>query len=159
MTDLVALEAQFRALVLDGFDLEDAWRLGSALVDAGHARSLPIAVDIHMGRHQAFHAALPGSTPENDDWIARKRRVAEITGLPSFLVGRRAAAEQVDWAAVRGLSDREVATHGGAVPIVVRGVGPVGVVTVSGLPQHEDHALAVATIAQVFDIDVPAAGD
>jgi len=159
MTDLVALEAQFRALVLDGFDLDDAWRLGSALVAAGRERALPIAIDIHLGVQQVFHAALPGSTPENDDWIARKRRVAEITGLPSFLVGRRAAAEQVDWAAARGLSDREVATHGGAVPLVVRRVGPVGVATVSGLPQHEDHALVVATIAQVFDLDIPPTGD
>lgn len=159
MTDLAAVEAQARALVLDGFDLDDAWRLGTALVELGRARSLPIAIDVHLGRQQAFHAALPGSTPDNDDWIARKRRVVELTGEPSYLVGRRAAAEQVDWAALRGLSDRDVATHGGAVPLVVRGVGPVGVVTVSGLPQQDDHALAVEAIAQVFGLTVPAAGD
>ncbi len=109
-------------------------------------------MDVHRGPHQLFHAALSGSSPDNDDWIARKRRVVEPTGEPSYLVGARAAASGTGFAAVRGLSDRDVATHGGAVPIAVRGAGPVAVVTVSGLAQADDHALVVSTIARVFDL-------
>jgi uncharacterized protein (UPF0303 family) len=35
------------------------------------------------------------------------------------------------------------AAHGGVFPVIVRGVGPVGTVGVSGLPQAEDHAFVV----------------
>ena len=144
------IEAEQLRLVLEHFDNDDAWALGCAVVEIGRERALPIAVDIHRGSQQLFHAALPGSSADNDSWIARKRRVVELTGQASFLVGRRDALEGTDFAAERGLPASEVATHGGAVPLVVRGVGPVGVITVSGLPQADDHALVVAAIEQVF---------
>ena len=42
-----------------------------------------------------------------------------------------------------GVPTADYAAHGGAFPLLVRDVGPVGVVAVSGLPQLEDHALVV----------------
>ncbi|WP_245177526.1 heme-binding protein [Geodermatophilus sp. DF01_2] len=44
-----------------------------------------------------------------------------------------------------GLDPARYAAHGGAFPVVVRPVGPVGVV-VSGLPQLADHRMVVAAI-------------
>jgi uncharacterized protein (UPF0303 family) len=45
-----------------------------------------------------------------------------------------------------GLDPRHYAAHGGAFPILIRSVGPVGVVVVSGLPQVEDHRMVVAAL-------------
>ena len=53
-----------------------------------------------------------------------------------------------------GLADRDVADHGGSFPIVVDGVGCVGAVTVSGLPQREDHELVVEALAELCDVDL-----
>ncbi|MET8912572.1 heme-binding protein, partial [Micromonospora sp. NPDC004551] len=36
--------------------------------------------------------------------------------------------------------------HGGCFPIILKGTGPVGTVTVSGLPQLDDHRLAVEAL-------------
>ncbi len=44
------------------------------------------------------------------------------------------------------LPESEYAPHGGSFPLTIRGVGVVGTITVSGLPQAEDHALVVETL-------------
>lgn len=146
------LEDQQRRLVLDRFDNDDAWALGCTLVELARTRSLPVALDIRRPHQQLFHAALPGSSADNDAWIERKVRVVELTGDASYLVGRRHAASGADFHALRGLPVSGYATHGGAVPIRVRGADVVAVVTVSGLPQADDHALAVEALERTFDL-------
>ena len=137
------VEEQQRRLVLPGFDNDDAWRLGSLLVRYGHERSLPITVDVRRHGHLLFHASLPGTTPDNDTWVERKTRVVNRFGAPSFLLGLRARLHGSTFAQDTGLHEQEYAGHGGSFAVTIAGVGIVGTVTVSGLPQAEDHALAV----------------
>ncbi|GAA2632775.1 heme-degrading domain-containing protein [Paractinoplanes durhamensis] len=138
------LEAQERDLVFDGFSNADAWRLGCLLVEM--AGELPVAIDIRRGTQQLFHAGLEGSAADNDAWIARKVRVVERYAASSYLVGRRLAAKGQELDAGMGVNPADYAAHGGAFPIRIRNVGVVGVVTVSGLPQADDHALVVSAL-------------
>ena len=147
---LEELERQERELQFDRFDFDTAWRLGLALVEAGRARDLPIAIDIRRNGQQLFHAALPGSAPDNDAWIVRKTRVVDRFGMASFHVGERARQEGTTFEEQMRLPPDEYAAHGGAFPITVRGVGVVGTVAVSGLPQLEDHELVVAVLTEVL---------
>ncbi|MEV5189369.1 heme-degrading domain-containing protein [Streptomyces werraensis] len=140
------LEAQERRLVLRQFTHDDAWALGSLLVDLSRERQAPVAIDIHRAGQQLFHAALPGSTPDNDAWIARKRRVVERYGSASYLVGARFRAKGTTFEESSRLDPDMYAAHGGSFPITVEGVGVVGAVTVSGLPQLQDHRLVVEAL-------------
>ncbi|SOD98217.1 heme-degrading domain-containing protein [Blastococcus haudaquaticus] len=143
LTDLAAEEEelQFRR-----FTADDAWRLGSALVAAGRERGLPIAVDISRHRHQVFHAALTGATPDNDSWIRRKTRVVERFGHSSLYVRQASIERGTTFEEEFGLDPARYAAHGGAFPLLVRDVGPVGVVVVSGLPQVDDHRMVVGAL-------------
>ena len=147
MDGLIAdLVAQEERLLFSRFDNDDAWALGCLLVDLAKARTLPVTIDIRRHGHQLFHAALPGTAPDNDRWIERKVRVVERLNASSFLVGRRMAAKDEAFDEMYGVNPADYATHGGAFPIRVRDVGVVGVVTVSGLPQADDHALVVEAL-------------
>jgi uncharacterized protein (UPF0303 family) len=147
MPTLAQLAAEEEELQFGSFANDDAWDLGSALVAAARRDSAPVAVDISRHGQQLFHAALPGTSPDNDSWIQRKTRVVHRFGHSSLYV-RQASIErgttfEEEFAA---LDPALHAAHGGAFPVVVRSVGPVGAVVVSGLPQLEDHRMVVAAI-------------
>lgn len=147
LVHLVAkLEEQERNLVFTRFDNDDAWRLGCVLVEIAQERSLPVTIDVRRGRQQLFHAALPGTTPDNDSWVERKVRVTERFGASSYLVGARARADGTTFAAQQDLPLQRYAAHGGCFPVRITDVGVVGTVTVSGLPQADDHDLVVEAI-------------
>lgn len=140
------IEEQEHRLTLSRFSNGDAWKLGSLLVEMGHLREAPVAIDIRRGPQQLFHCALPGSSADNDAWIDRKRRVVERYGVSSYLVGARHRAKGTTFEESSRLDPDVYAAHGGSFPIAVEGVGVIGCVTVSGLPQAEDHAMVVEAL-------------
>ncbi|WP_405545096.1 heme-degrading domain-containing protein [Streptomyces phaeochromogenes] len=140
------LEEQERRLTLPHFTYDDAWALGTLLVELARERNAPVAIDIRRGGQQLFHAALPGSTPDNDAWIDRKRRVVERYAASSLLVGTRFRAKNTTFEDSSRLDPDVYAAHGGAFPITVEGAGVIGTVVVSGLPQLEDHAMVVEAL-------------
>jgi uncharacterized protein (UPF0303 family) len=144
---IAEIEDQEGSLVFTRFDNDDAWRLGCQLVDLARGRGLGVTIDIRRGTQQLFHAALPGTTADNDEWVQRKVRVVERFGASSYLVGLRSTASGSPFAVRRDdLPVGLYAAHGGSFPIRVRDVGVVGAVTVSGLPQEADHALVVEAL-------------
>jgi uncharacterized protein (UPF0303 family) len=150
LADLAADEAE---LQLDRFDNDDAWALGVALVDEARRRGLSVVVDITRSGHQLFHAALPGTSPDNDAWVVRKSAVVSRFGHSSLYMGQLCRDAGTTLAEKYGLPVEEFAAHGGAFPLVVRDVGPVGVVTVSGLPQVEDHRLVVSVLRAFLGLE------
>lgn len=143
------LAAQESRLVFDHFDEGTAWALGVALREAALAAALPVAISIRRNGQCLFHAALPGSSADNDGWLGRKCAVVERYGRSSLRVGEQFRVEGGSFDADARLPASEYAAHGGAFPVLVRGTGCVGVVAVSGLPELEDHRFVVE-ILEVF---------
>jgi uncharacterized protein (UPF0303 family) len=152
MTDfptLAELAAEEEELQLTRFTNDDAWALGSALVARGQAERLPIAIEVSRHSHQLFHAALTGATPDNDTWIARKARTVHRFGNSSLYAGQRFREAGTTFEEATGLDPELYAAHGGGFPLIVRDVGAIGVVVVSGLPQVEDHRMVVAALREL----------
>jgi uncharacterized protein (UPF0303 family) len=148
--DLIGtLEEQERRLQLDAFGADDAWELGTLLVELARERGHAITVDVRRPGHVLFHVALDGTTPDNDVWVERKVRVVERFHASSYLVGRRLAARGRVLGPDQGVDPALFAAHGGSFPVRVRGVGVVGSVTVSGLAQADDHALVVEALERL----------
>jgi uncharacterized protein (UPF0303 family) len=143
---LDALAAEEAELIFDSFDNDTAWRLGCRLVAASKAAGLPLVVGVRRGPQQLFHAALPGTCADNDAWLTRKARVVERFARSSFHVGTHCLASGRSFEETYRLDPDTYAAHGGAFPVTVRGVGVVGSVGVSGLPQADDHAFVVEQV-------------
>jgi len=144
MADLVAkIGEQEKALVLSRFDENDAWSLGSWLRGAAQERGLGVVIDVRRVGQQLFYAAMPGTTPDNPEWVRRKSNVVLRFHRSSYAVGLEMQEKKSNLTERYGLPLIDYATHGGSVPVRVKGVGVVAAVTVSGLPMREDHELAI----------------
>lgn len=146
---IAALEAELPQLSLPRFTHDDAWELGSWLVATAKERGLPVVVDIRKGDQQVFHAALPGTSADNDSWVERKTRTVRRYALPTLLIGLRLRAKGADLYETTGVAPADYVAAGGCIPVMVDGVGMVGTATVSGLAQEDDHALVAEAIAHL----------
>jgi uncharacterized protein (UPF0303 family) len=145
---LAELAEQEGRLQFDRFDNDTAWALGVQLTEAARERGLGVTISVRRGGQRLFHAALAGTSADNDAWIERKSRVVDRYGHSSFLIGTRFRAEGSTFEQSSRLDPDLYAAHGGIFPIIVKGVGPIGTVGVSGLPQAEDHAFVVEQLAR-----------
>jgi uncharacterized protein (UPF0303 family) len=128
------------------FNENTAWEIGCQLVERARREELPVAIDIMRGTHQLFHAALPGSAPDNDEWVKRKTRAVIRFGHSSFYMGELLKSRGQTIEKNYLIPESEIAPHGGSFPVIVKGTGVVGTITVSGLPSQDDHKLVVEGI-------------
>jgi uncharacterized protein (UPF0303 family) len=89
---------------------------------------------------------MSGTTPDNLDWIRRKRNVVMRYHRSSYAVGLKHEKAQTNLQDRVGLELKDYAPHGGCFPILLAGTGCVGTITVSGLPQRDDHMLVVSVL-------------
>jgi len=127
---------------LDHFGPDEAWRLGAGMVSRCRSADLSVVVVIQLGQQRVFHAALPGTSADNDGWAERKARVVAHFGLSSAAVFDRYVKDNPEFFRLFALAPERYAPFPGAVPIKVRGT-VVGTLAVSGLAGEEDHQLAV----------------
>jgi uncharacterized protein (UPF0303 family) len=134
-------------LKLPSLTNKDAIEIGQIAVTLGSQRELPIAIEVRISEWIVFHASLEGSKPENDSWINRKVAVV-ILNQHSTMFERVCAEERgVDWHKKNGVTDETHAIHGGALPLLTK-EGFKGILIISGLPQVEDHLLAVEVLTE-----------
>lgn len=147
--DIAAIVVQESTLTLPGFTPDTAWQLGTMLRDLAIARRVGIVIDVRRfgaPHQQLFYSALAGTTPDNQRWVERKINVVARFHKSSYHVGRLLELSGLSFGARYNLPEEQYAAHGGCFPISVGGAGIVGAVTVSGLPQREDHNLVVEAL-------------
>jgi uncharacterized protein (UPF0303 family) len=136
-----------QVLKLPSLSNNDAIEIGQIAVTLGRQRKLPIAIEVRIGNWIIFHASLEGSKPENDWWINRKVAVVKLKQHSTMYERVSAEERGVDWHKENNLQDETHAIHGGALPLITD-EGFKGILIISGLPQVEDHLLAVEVLTE-----------
>ncbi len=146
MDELLAEEER---LLLDRFDYDFAWELGARIRTMAAERKLPVAIEIAHGATPVFLALMPGATPDNNDWVRRKRNVVLRFHHSSLYMRLLCESRSVNFHPRYRLPEADFAASGGGVPLIVRNVGVVGTAAVSGLPDVEDHRLVMAAVEEL----------
>ena len=115
------------------FTNETALAIGLRFIDVAKEENLAITIDITRNGQQLFHYALPGTSADNDFWIQRKVRVVARFGHSSFYVGQMCQAQGTTFEEKSRLDRDLYAAAGGGFPVIVKNVGVVGTVTLSGI--------------------------
>jgi uncharacterized protein (UPF0303 family) len=145
---LKSLLKEEQELQFSSFNEETAWQLGQRLVERATRENLPVTIDITRGEQQLFHSSRPGTSADNDEWVKRKVRLVYRFGHSSFYMGQLLKSMGKNIEETFLIPESQYAPHGGCFPIIIKGTGMVGTVTVSGLAQEEDHRLVVETIRE-----------
>lgn len=152
-SDIPKVIRQEELLVFRSFDEDDAWKLGCALREEASKYDAGLVIDIRAGNQVLFSSFMPGATVENIDWVRKKINLVEIMKTSSYLIGLEVRFRNGD-EKIKGLSDVDYAWHGGCFPIRLTTGEFVGLVTVSGLPQRQDHKLVTDVIADYLGVDL-----
>lgn len=143
---LTILREQEAVLQFTEFSNETALELGLALLEAARKAGKGVTIDITRNGQQLFHYAMSGTSADNDSWVRRKSNTVQRFGRSSYAMGiaLKNAGQTIEQKYL--LPESEYAAHGGSFPLSIRQVGVIGTITVSGLPQAEDHELVVSTL-------------
>jgi uncharacterized protein (UPF0303 family) len=151
--DIACLKRQEERLHFKGFDERAAWKLGTQMRDMAMAKKLPLVMDIRIGVRPLFYFAMPGTTPENPDWVRRKVNSVYRFEASSYRTALEYKLKGNPFDVARGIDPMQYAPAGGGFPIRIIGTGVVGAVTVSGIPQRDDHAFVAENIAQHLGVN------
>lgn len=147
-SEIEAIALDERSLVFQEFNEETALELGLSVLRKARQEQSAVTIDIRRGEQILFHYAMSGTGPNNDRWVKRKSNTVQLIQKSSYRVGLELALKDDTLENRQALDPEEYASHGGSFPIRVKGAGFIGAITVSGLPQEEDHALVVATLKE-----------
>lgn len=143
---LKQMEQEEQELWFSSFTNDTALELGLAVVEAARQSGKRITVDVTRAGQRLFLHAMEGTSVENEDWIRRKNNVSHYFGTSSWHIACRLRSEGTTMEEKHGLPVADYVGAGGAFPLLVRGEGQIGTVTVSGLPDQEDHDLLISTL-------------
>ncbi|GAB3518032.1 heme-degrading domain-containing protein [Photobacterium alginatilyticum] len=148
LTELLAEESRLQFAY---FNHQRAWELGCALKEAAEQLNASVAIDITVNNQCLFSYAMHNTTIDNLEWIRRKRNVVHRYQHSSWYMGNYYKAKESTIENSALIDPREFAPYGGSFPLTIRNTGVIGAISVSGLPQKEDHRLIVNVLERFLD--------
>lgn len=141
---------QEETLQFTEFTNETALQLGLLMVGNAKKYKHSIVIDITRNGQKLFYYAFEGTSKDNEYWVDGKARVVNRFGRSSYYIGLfwgdRGTKIGPDWP----IGSEGYAPYSGSFPIIIKNVGPVGTITVSGLldAPEADHNFVIEAIRE-----------
>jgi uncharacterized protein (UPF0303 family) len=148
---------QEQMLQFASFSNDTALELGLRLVAAARRDNKAVSIAITRNGQLLFQHAMAGTAVDNAEWIRRKNNVVDRFGHSSYYIGVWFRNRGLDFEKLSYVDNRELAAEAGAFPLLVKDVGMIGTITVSGLPQAHDHTLLVGVLQDYLKVSLEGA--
>lgn len=141
---------QEETLQFTEFTNETALTLGMIMIDNAKKYNHSIVIDITRNGQKLFYYAFEGTNVDNEYWVAGKARVVNRFGRSSYYIGLSQRERDTKMDPGWPIGADGYALYSGAFPILIKNVGAVGTITVSGLTHAEeaDHNFVIEAIKQ-----------
>ncbi|CAJ0650389.1 23058_t:CDS:1 [Entrophospora sp. SA101] len=153
VAQLFQLEQDFQFLT---FDNSVALELGLLILKTAQQKGLSVVISIMMNQHLLFHYSMPGTKPIDVESSRRKANVVNDYHHSSLYV--KESLKQTKKIAIEddddfNINKKDYLISGGAFPLIIKGVGVVGSVTVSGYSCLENHEIVVSSLKEFFGLE------
>jgi uncharacterized protein (UPF0303 family) len=151
--DIAKIKQQEEMLVFAKFFEADALSIGLDIIDRIKAANGFGLIEVRLWDRQLFAYSMPGATQDNAEWVRRKVNVVRRFHVSSYRKALELAEAQRSFNAAFGMDPMDYAAAGGCFPIRLKSGPVVGCITVSGLPQRDDHRIVVEAVAVHLGMD------
>ncbi|MGG8496879.1 heme-degrading domain-containing protein [Tenacibaculum sp. TC6] len=139
-----------RKIELEKFNNRIALEMGMKIVELASQRNQKIAVEVCRVNHTVFLFVDDTLPADKHNWLRRKANVAKHFEESSLSVKNDLAQGSMTLETTFALDTTHYLAKGGAIPLFVKNAGMIGVITVSGLKDTEDHQLIIDALQGVF---------
>lgn len=145
---LEKLDEEHRELQFESFSNKTALNIGLRLLEIAEEKELSVTIDIQRQKQKLFHYACEGTSSDNDLWATRKSNVVTHFDKSSLYMRHFLEKNNSNLEEMFFLDQNKYSAFGGSFPIIIKDTGVIGTITVSGLPDEEDHKLVTSVIRE-----------
>ena len=146
----VEKQSIIKQIELDSFSNRTAFEMASKIIELAKNRNQNIAVEIMRLNHTIFLYVDDNLPADKHNWLRRKANVAKRFEESSLSVKNDLKEGNMTLDKTFGLDEKDFIAKGGSIPIFIKNVGMVGVITVSGLHDEEDHKIIIDALKGKF---------
>lgn len=139
-----------KRIELKQFSNRMALEMGLAIIELAKTRKQIIGVEITRLNQPVFLYIDDSLPVDKHHWIKRKANTAKHFEESSLSVRFELERKNRTLEQFYGLNENEYVAKGGAIPLFVDGAGLIGIITVTGLPDTDDHQLIIDALQGRF---------
>ena len=142
------IESEF---IFERFSFEIAHQIGDYLKARAIEAKLPIIIDISSPTMTYYHVANYGSTANNEGFIRRKGNSVLLFHHSTWWISYKVDHDSIAMHQKYGTNDEDYSILYGGWPIIVKDLGVIGSICMSGLSQEEDNQLIIDALNHIFN--------
>ena len=147
VADIEKILTQEKVLTVSNFTEADAFNVGTLIRTIIENEGVSGLIEIRLWDRQLFLCAMKGTSTDNVDWVRRKVNVVQRFQTSSYRKALEMKEAGIGFDVARGVNPLDYAAAGGGFPIRIKDGPIIGVITVSGLPQRDDHRVVVQALS------------